>query len=267
MYSFLSDLLSGINDGVIFECYSIWHWLYLLLMIGLTVFSVFRLKDKTIEEKRKGTNLFINIVFILYIADFFLMPFILEEIDIDKLPFHSCTAMCVMCFWSNHNRFLEKFRVHFALLGMICNLMYMVYPSGVMSYEIHPFAYRAAQTLIFHSLMVVYGFLVIFFDEHGLQIKNCYKDAIILVCMTIWAFIGNTCYSAEVGDYSHNFNWFFIRQDPFYLLPENIAPYLSPILNFIAFFGIELLVYLIYYLIRKRIDANREQNKIPTMVA
>lgn len=266
MYSFFSDLLSGKTDGVIFECFGIWHWLYLLFFISLAVFAVFWLKDKSSEEKRKGTNLFINIVFILYVADFFLMPFVIQEIDIDKLPFHSCTSMCVMCFWSNHNRFLGKLRVHFAMLGMISNMMYMVYPSGVMSYEVHPFSYRAMQTLLFHGLMVIYGLLVIIFDGRDLKIKNCYKDAVIILCLSLWATLGNTFYSADVEGYSRHFNWFFLRQDPFYALPEAIAPYLSPVLNFVAFFGIELLIYLAYYLVCKKLTSKKE-NKIEIGVA
>lgn len=267
MYPIISELLTKNSSGTVFKCFGIFHWIYLMLMIGIAVFSILRLWNKSDEEKKRGTNIFINIVFALYIADFFIMPFVLGEIDVDKLPFHSCTSMCVMCFWSNHNRFLEKFRTHFAMLGMICNLMYMVYPSGVAAYEVHPFSYRAAQTLIFHSFMIIYGIHVILFDKRGLALRDCGKDAIILLCLTCWAFIGNSLYSGELGSYSHDFNWFFIKQDPFYLLPESIAPYLAPVLNFVAFFAIELIARFIYTRVDAAVIAKREGADIITTEA
>lgn len=253
MYSFMANLFSDKSDGLIFECFSIWHLLYLVMIVALIAFTLFRLKNKPYTEKKKTVDLFINTVFGLYIADFFLMPFALGEIDIDKLPFHACTSMCVACFWSSHSRRLNGLRIHFALLGMLSGLMYMVYPSGVAAYGTHPFSYRAIQTLLFHSLMVVYGFLVIFTDEKGLNIKACYKDALILAALTCWAFIGNNLYSGESADYSRYFNWFFIRRDPFALIPESVAPYLTPIVNFAVFLLSELLIYLIYMFIRTKL--------------
>jgi hypothetical protein len=131
--------------------------------------------------------------------------------------------------------------------------MYIAYPSGLMSYEIHPMSYRAVQTLLFHSAMVVYGLVTIVFDKEGLKIKKCYRDLAILGGMTVWALIGNTLYSGSAGDYDHDFNWFFIKQDPFYALPENIAPYVAPWLNLVAFFGVELIIYIVFIFIDRAV--------------
>lgn len=261
VYPVFKEMLSDKKDGIVFEYFGIWHFMYIALVIGLITFFIVYFKRRDEEQRRRITNVFIDIVFVLYMADFFLMPFALGEIDVDKLPFHSCTSMCIMCFWSNHNRFLGRFRVNFALLGALCNVMYIVYPSGVVSYETHPLSYRAAQTLLFHGLMIVYGVLVILFDENGLKLKRCYRDAVILLCLTGWAFIGNTIYSGEAGNYSRSFNWFFIRQDPFFVLPETIAPIVAPILNFIAFFSLEIIVYLIYGKVKSAL-ALRESKKL-----
>ena len=257
MYSFMNKLFSDKEDGVIFECFGIWHWIYLLFFTAITVFSVYYLKNKDSHTRKKFTNIFINVVFCLYVADFFLMPFALGEIDIDKLPFHSCTAMCVMCFMSNHNGFLSKYRTNFAMLGFLSNMMYIVYPSGVASYETHPFSYRAAQTLLFHGFMVVYGLLVIIFNEEGLNIRKCHRDLVILLSLTCWALIGNGLYSGELGGYSHSFNWFFIRQDPFDLFPSDIAPYITPIVNIIAFFSLEIIIYLCYSYFKEIVDGKK----------
>ncbi len=215
------------------------------------VCSILLLKGKDQSAKEKAIKLFSGIAFGLYMSDFFLMPFAFGEIYVEKLPFHGCTAMCVMCFASNYSKVLRKYRRHFALLGLICNLMYLVYPAGVMWYEIAPYSYRAIQTLLFHTAMVVYGVLALTFDEEGMNIRRCYRDVAILGGMTVWALIGNTLYTGSVGEYSENFNWFFLKQDPFYALPAHIAPYISPFLNIAAFFAVEMVIYLIFMWIDK----------------
>ena len=89
MYSVISSWFSDWSDGIIFQCFSIWHWMYIALIVGLITVSICFLRNRSVSVKKKWTNLFIDLVFCLYIADFFLMPFALGEIDVDKLPFHS----------------------------------------------------------------------------------------------------------------------------------------------------------------------------------
>ena len=187
----------------------------------------------------------INISFGLYILDFFLMPLAYGEIDIEKLPFHICTAMCVACFLSNHIESLKPLRVHFALLGFISNLVYLIYPAGVMWHATHPISYRVVQTLIFHGIMSVYGLLTLVYDGKELSFKTCYRDLAIILGMTVWALVGNLLYNGDAGEYSHFFNWFFVIRDPFYILPANIAPFIMPFVNIGLFFGVEMLIYLI----------------------
>lgn len=163
-----------------------------------------------------------------------------------------CTAMCVLCFLSRHNRVLGKWKLPFALLGLISNLIYVVYPAGIGWYQIHPLSYRAVQTLLFHGTMTAYGLLALAFDDGQMQWKNCRKELAIIVMMTLWALLGNTLYNGTVGEYSHNFNWFFVTQDPFYLLPKTIAPYIMPFVMILVIFTADLLVYCAYFAIKKR---------------
>ncbi len=251
MYAFLSELLSDKKGGTVFSCFGFWHLCYLIVAISVMVIAVVYLKKKDNEIKQKASSLFINCAFGLYIADFFLMPFAYGEIDIEKLPFHVCTAMCVMCFWSRHNRFLGRYKQQFALLGFISNLVYMIYPAGLMWYQVHPFSYRVIQTLLFHGLMTGYGLLVLIFDDLRLDWKRCYRDLAVIVCMTLWALLGNALYNGEAWGCINNFNWFFVTQDPFYIIPKNIAPYIMPFLNVIVFFAVEMIVYAIYFGIKK----------------
>lgn len=124
MYAYISEFLSDKKDGAIFSCLEIWHFCYILGFLFIVTILIVHLRQRDRQSQQKGISFFINAAFCLYIADLFLMPFAYGKIDVEKLPFHICTAMCVMCFWSRHNQFLARFRQHFALLGFISNLIF-----------------------------------------------------------------------------------------------------------------------------------------------
>lgn len=257
MYQTLHGIFADKEGGEIFTCFSLWHLFYILLVVAaLTALLCFSV-GKEQHTKDKILSTLVAIPFGLYILDFFLMPFAYGEIDVDKLPFHVCTVMCVMCFVSRQNNFLHKYRLHFALLGLLGNLTYLVYPAGVMWYEIHPLSYRAVQTLLFHGSMVIYGVFALLHDRERLELKRCYRDVAILGVLTVWAMLGNAFYSGEAGDYSHDFNWFFLKADPLDLFSESIALYIMPWLNIIVFFAMEVLVYLLVGWINKLRDTKK----------
>lgn len=251
MYPFLSQLLSDRKGGVVFSCFGVWHWLYLLVIFGAIALVLFRLKGRSAQAKDRAVRGAISCAFGLYIADFFLMPFAYGEIDLEKLPFHICTVTCVLCFLSRHNAFLGRFRTSFAVLGLASNLIYVIYPAGVGWYQIHPLSYRVVQTLLFHGLMTAYGLFVLAFEEEKLEWKHCRRELVILVGMVVWAVLGNTLYNGTYGDYDHFFNWFFVVRDPFYLLSEAVAPYIMPFVIVLVMFAAVLLVYLAYFALRK----------------
>lgn len=247
MYPILNEIFRDQKGDVIFTCFDIWHFLYMLVIFGGIILTICLLKNNSEQAKGRATNIAISIAFALYMMDFFLMPFAYGEIDIDKLPFHACTSMCILSFWCRHNSFLSKFKTQFALIGLIANITYIIYPAGVMWYEIHPLSYRAVQTLMFHGTMVAYGIFALAFGEIKLEWKKCYKELIVLLILAVWAIMGNTLYSGAAGDYSHDFNWFFVKMDPFGILPENIAPYVAPFVSITAFFGLDMVIYLLYF--------------------
>lgn len=250
MYKVLNELLSDKKTDTIFKCFGIWHIIYMLITFGIIISVILLLKNKKYETKQKATNIVIGIGFGLYILDFFLMPFAYGEIDLEKLPFHICTSMCVLCFISNHNKFLSKFKVPLAVLGLVGNIIYVIYPAGIGWYQIHPLSYRVVQTLMFHGIMTLYGIMVLTFDKERLNIKKCYKELIIIILLTLWALLGNTLYNYNLGEYRHMFNWFFVIQDPFYILPSEIARIIMPFLMIITIFISVMIVYGVYYLIR-----------------
>jgi hypothetical protein len=253
MYSVINNLLADKKDGVSFACFDAFHCCFMAAVLASVVIYWLILKDQHQSVKQKAITLCINTAFGLYIADFFLMPLAYGAIDIEKLPFHICTAMCVACFLSRHNQTLFEYRLHFAVYGLISNLVYLIYPAGVMWHQVQPFTYRVIQTLVFHGVMVVYGFLVLLFDEYQWNPRKCHRDFAVIAAMTLWAMLGNWLYNGECGF----FNWFFVIRDPFHLISGDIAPYLMPFLNITIFFAAAMLVHFICSLVRNRIQRCR----------
>lgn len=255
MYSVLHKLLSDKKDGVLFSCFDIWHLIYIFVTLTVSTVILLRLKNKSAKAREHFSRTLIFSAFGLYVADFFLMPLAYNEIDIEKLPFHACTAMCVMCFLSYHNSFLKKYRTSFALLGFISNLVYLIYPAGLMWHQVAPFSYRVIQTLLFHGIMVVYGLVVLVYESTNIRFKTCYRELFVLAGMTLWAILGNSIYNGTSENYSHFFNWFFVVRDPFYLFPEAISPYIMPVINITLFFVAEMLVYSVLYFCKRKPSA------------
>ena len=245
MYGFLHELLADKKGGEIFTLFGLWHFFYIALTFITVILLLLCLKDKA--AKGKTAKFLSNLAFGLYIADIFLMPLAYGEIDIEKLPFHACTAMCVVCFLSYRIKFLQKYRTSFVMLGLISNLVYLIYPAGVMWHAVHPFSYRVVQTLIFHSVMTVYGILALAYESDKIDIKKCYRDLGVIVCMTTWAILGNYAYNSDERFY----NWFFVVRDPFYAIPENIASFIMPLLNIALFFAVEIIIHLIIASLKK----------------
>ncbi|MBQ5601594.1 MAG: YwaF family protein [Clostridia bacterium] len=247
VYDFLHNLLSDKKEGEVFSLFGVWHFFYIALTLVAVITILLIFKRKEAQIKNKVSQILIAIAFSLYIADFFLMPLAYGEIDIEKLPFHACTAMCVMCFLSYRINFLSKYRQSFVFLGLISNLVYLIYPAGVMWHAVNPLSYRVIQTLIFHSVMTVYGFITIVYEQDNIDIKKCYRDFAVIVYMTVWALLGNYAYNGTSEGYSHFFNWFFVVRDPFYAISETVSPFVMPFLNIALFSSVEIILHLVVW--------------------
>ena len=247
MNELLSNLLKDHKDGPIFNCFGIWHILFMIIIFGSIIVITLLLRKKEDAIKMKAINITIRVVFGLYILDFFLMPLAYGSIDIEKLPFHICTISCVLCFLSRHNKFFNKYKLQFAVIGLIGNIIYVIYPAGIGWYQITPYSYRVIQTLLYHGLMTLYGVLTLAYDDEELKWKNCYKELIVIVLLVLWAMFGNMVYNSDLRIY----NWFFVVQDPFYILPKDIACFIMPFVITITIFIGNILVYLSYFGIKK----------------
>lgn len=246
MYPILHELLSDRKGGKAFACFGVYHWCYILLAVLAAILAAVKMGKLDAQNRERELDRWINLAFGLYIADFFLMPFAYEAIDLEKLPFHVCTAMCVACFLSRRWEPLKPWQLPLATLGFVSNLVYLIYPAGIMWQGVHPLCYRVAQTLSFHAIMAVYGFLTLCYGQQPVSCKNWRKDLTVITAMTGWAVLGNTLYNGKAGGYNHFFNWFFVVRDPFCILPEAISPWVMPLVNIGVFFSAELLIITVF---------------------
>ena len=243
MYDYLHGLLQDREGGAVFGLYNFWHFLYLILLFGGIFLTVYLLRKKPTYAK-KAVDWSLNFALILYIADFFLMPFSYGYIDIDKLPFHLCTLMSVLCFMGRHNPLLARFKCSFTLLALIGALMYVFCPSGVADGEVSIICYRVTQTLWYHGALIAYGVFALCFGDVRLKWKQIYRELYVIVLLVVWSVLGNIAY-AGVED-GRTFNWFFVRNDPFGILPEQISAYIMPLVMTAVIFAMVMLIYLIY---------------------
>ena len=234
MYPYLHELLADRRGGLVFTCFGPWHFFWIALTAAVCVLLYRALSKRDAATRARWLDRLTALAFGLYILDFFLMPLAYGEIDIEKLPFHACTAMCVCCFWSCHSPRLGRFRASFALLGFVSNVVYLLYPAGVMWHAVHPVSYRVIQTLGFHGLMSVACLLTLVFGDLGTWRQHLSVTA----AMTAWAMLGNGVYNSEARVY----NWFFVVRDPFGILPAAVSPLVMPVLNIVLFFSVEMAV-------------------------
>ena len=65
------------------------------------------------------------------------------------------------------------------------------------------------------------------------------KDLAVIITMVLWALMGNTLYNSNARFY----NWSFVVRDPFYILPENIAPFVMPFVIVAIMLFAETIIY------------------------
>lgn len=255
MYEILNKLLSDKDNGIFtFKAFSLCHIIYFLLIIVGIVLTIYLFRNKSQEAKIKLINFTVILALCLYIADFFLMPFSYGYINIDKLPFHLCTLMSVMCVLSRKTKLFSKFKTAFTILGLVGALMYLVYPAGVN--EADGYSYRIIQTVIYHGLMIAQGVFAICYNDLDLSWKSFKYDVIVILGMTVWAYIGNILYSGVLEEacecvegcthmvkvYDHDFNWFFVKHDALYAFSDDYDMYFAPFMMIFAISGMCALI-------------------------
>ena len=237
--------MSHFNTGIKITPFSVAHLVYMFLIFGGIALAWYLLRDKDDSKKEKALRFLSYALVISYLSDFFVHDFVYGGMNMDKLPFHICTALCPLSAIAQFNRKGHKILEPMAVLATLAPMMYICYPASVGDGE--PWCYQAVQTMFFHGVLLAWGVLNLALGKARLNWKNCWKCAVVLVSITLWAKLGNVLLEH---------NWFFLNEDALYigLVSGGVIPKWSLIIiNPIVFFLAVLLVYAIAYPLQKKI--------------
>jgi uncharacterized membrane protein YwaF len=237
--------MSHFDSGIKVTAFSIPHFVYMFLIFG-GIFLAWKLLHKKSPEKKEQALRFLAYALALsYFSDFFVHDFVYGEMNMDKLPFHVCTVLCPLMLVAQFNRNGHKIIEPVTVLAVLGPMMYLCYPASIGDGE--PWCYQAVQTMFFHGVLLAWGVLNLALGKVRLNWKNCWKCAVVLVGITLWAKLGNVLLEH---------NWFFLNEDALYigLVSGGVIPKWSlMIINPIVFFLAVLLVYAIAYPLQKKI--------------
>ena len=239
--------MSHFNTGISITAFSIPHFIYLILILGGIALTWIKLRSKEESQKEKVLRFLVYALAFSYLSDFFVHPFVytdLNGLNTDKLPFHLCTVLCPLACFAQFNRNGSKIKEPVVMLAVLGPLMYLCYPASIGTGE--PWCYQAVQTMFYHGVLLAWGILNIGLGVVKPDIKNCWKSAALLVCITLWAKLGNVLLEH---------NWFFLEEDAFYigLVANGIIPkWVLMIANPIVFFLAVLSEYGVCYALRKK---------------
>ncbi len=257
MKEFVAWLLSENNSELSIELFSIWHFIYWIVIFGTGIFLSFFMQNKSEKAKKRTIEIFVCLTVGLYIADFFLMP--LSDsyggISYDKLPFHVCTLMGVLAPIVQYNKGLAWLKKTIVVLATASSLMWMAYPGSALGGQ-PPFCFRTIQTFMFHGTLFNWGLLSLTLGHVKLDLKKIWQELCAIIVMMAWATLGNTLYD--------NSNWLFIRTSIFPFLSDEMMP---PVVLF-CILGTCFLVYCGYYLVGAivKMEQKAHQKKNETCV-
>lgn len=261
-FKLFSDTPLGASEFWHIESFNLWHILYILIIFGAIFGGAYYLKDKSDETKDKVLRTIAFLIMFSYLTDYFVHDFVYASFDeatgeyiraglnMDKLPFHICTAMGVIATFTQFNSKLHRFLEPIAALAITAPMMYLVYPSTGVGGEL--WCYRVVQTMFFHGMLMAWGILNVTTGKTSLRWKNIWKAEILLIIITLWAKLGVTLL---------DYNWFFLKYNPFGIAALD-KPWLLPIITPTAIFAIVAAVYGISYGVRavmKKLEKKKEK--------
>lgn len=244
MREFLINLFETREEPFDVTLCSVWHILYVIMIFAAIFGTAWYLRKKDAASKERTLNFMAYSIVIVYVADFFIQPLFRDgEMNVDKLPFHICTLLCPIIAFTQFNKRFEPIKEPVTFLSVISPLMYIVYPGSALGTE-SPFCYEIIQTFVYHGLLLAYGVLMLTTQSVKPNIKNSYKALIGISLTVIWAAFGNIVYSED--GWGRGYDWFFITGKTFPFIPQ----VLMPLVVIGCTFGMVMVIYGIYYLVR-----------------
>ena len=227
MRNFLLWLFEDKDEPFDITFLSVWHLLYLFLIVGLTIALAFYL-NKREEKKRPVLRAIAFALVCVYVADFFIQPLSTSDfsMNIDKLPFHICTVLCPVVAFPEFNPKFAKIKEPVAFLSIVAPMMYMVYPGTAIG-DISPFCYEIIQTFVYHGLLFSWGVNKVASGEFVPTIRHWYKSLIGISLIAVWATVGNLTYNTSYfgnDPNAHHYDWFFLTGTTFPFVPMSPRP-------------------------------------------
>ncbi len=230
--------------------FSVWHFMYIVLILGVSIALAFVLRGKTERTKQMVLSVYAILVTTVYIADFFMMPLVREDhlIDIDKLPFHFCTVLAIWVPFAQFNKKFAIIKDVIACFAIVSSLMYITYPGSALG-GVDVFSYKVVQTFLYHGVLFTWGFLSVTTRSAVLSFKKIWKELIGLAILIIWGLIGSYTYSNLTP--SH-YDWFFVTGSTYPFIPAWLMPLVVLVLVFAMCAIIHLIDYAVKILLKKR---------------
>lgn len=240
MKAFFAWLFSENNSALQIGLFDAWHFLYLFIILGGSIFLALALRNRSDRAKERMLRLFAYLTIGLYVADFFIMPLSdsYDGISVYKLPFNICTIMAVLVPFVQFNPKFRPIRSAVVTLSAASSLMWMCYPGSALGGQ-PPFSYIIFQTFMYHGFLFAWAFLNLTLGAVQLEFRKIWKELCGILCILVWAAFGNTIYDGEQ-------NWFFIQKSIFPFLSDEIMP----LMVVLSVFGVCLVIYGIYYGVR-----------------
>ena len=240
MKDFFAWLFSQNNSTLQITLFDLWHIMYLFITVGMAVFFPLFFKNRSESARDRVIKIFAYLVIGFYVADFFIMPLSdsYSGISTYKLPFNICTLMAVLVPFVEFNKKFAPIKDIVVTLSITSSLMWMCYPGSALGGQ-PPFSYVIFQTFMYHGVLFAWGVLCLTLGGVRLSFKTIWKELVGILCILLWAGLGNTIYPG-------NKNWFFISDSIFPFLSDEIMP-----LAVVAcVFGVCICIYAIYYGVR-----------------
>ncbi len=239
---------SHFDTGISITAFSISHLVYIVLIFGGIAAGYFFLCGRSSAAKLQAMRILAYAIAVSYFSDFFVHDFVYGGMNIDKLPFHICTALCPLILVAQFHHNGERVKEPITMLAVLAPLMYLCYPASVGSGE--PWCYQAVQTMFFHGCLLAWGVLNLLLGIVRPNIRHSWKAALILVGITLWAKLGNILLEH---------NWFFLEEDAFYigLVEKGLLPrWALMVINPLVFFSAVLALYGVCHLLRRKEKAD-----------
>lgn len=243
--------MSYFDTGIQITPFSPAHIVYIVLIFGGTAAAWLVLRKKSAQTKEKFLRLLAYGLVVSYLLDFFCHEFVYGGLNTDKLPFHICTVLCPLVAISQFNRKGSKIAEPVAILAALSSMMYLCYPASVGTGE--PWCYQAVQTMFYHGVLMAWGVLSMALGAVKPDIKHIWKSGLLLVCITLWAKLGNILMEH---------NWFFLEEDAFYIglvgngiIPSWVLMIVNPVVFFLAVLATYGVVYALRALGKKKVAA------------